>query len=81
MTVEVHLWSGLRRLTDGASVVPVEAKTVGEALAALKVAHPGLVPVLDAGVSVSINGVIAAGNFDPIPQGAEVWLMQRIKGG
>lgn len=79
--VEVRLWSGLRRLTDGAETVSVEAETVGQMLAALVRQHPGLDPVIKAGVSVAINGDMAAGNHSDIPPGAEVVLLQRIKGG
>lgn len=79
--VEVNLWSGLRRITGGASVVEVEARTVGEALDGLVAAHPGLAPVIAAGVSVAIDGEIVNSRHIAIPPGAEVYLMQRLKGG
>lgn len=80
--VEVHLWSGLRALTGGLEVVEVEATDTGEMLRALTRAHPQLQAPIDAGVSVTINGrVIASGLTEPIPDGAEVYLMQRLRGG
>ncbi|MCB1410339.1 MAG: MoaD/ThiS family protein [Rhodobacter sp.] len=80
--VEVHLWSGLRRFTDGALVVPVEAETVGQMLDALVRAHPGLKPVIDAGVSVVIDGeVLTGGLHRAVTAQNEIYLMQRIKGG
>ncbi|SDD37561.1 MoaD/ThiS family protein [Ruegeria marina] len=80
--VEVHLWSGLRALTGGLEVVEVEATDTGEMLHALVRAYPQLQAPIDAGVSVTINGrVIASGLTEPIPDGAEVYLMQRIRGG
>lgn len=80
--VEVNLWSGLRRLTDGAETVAVEANTIGEMLDALKEKHPALGPVLDAGVSVALNGEIYNGaRHRPIEDGDEVFLMQRLRGG
>ncbi|WP_281972450.1 MoaD/ThiS family protein [Ruegeria faecimaris] len=80
--VEVHLWSGLRSLTGGQQVVEVEAKTTGELLQALARVHPQLQAPIDAGVSISINGrVIASGLTEPIPEGSEVYLMQRLRGG
>lgn len=80
--VAVHLWSGLRRLTDGAEVVEVEAKTVGEMLDALVVAHPALKPILDAGVSVAVDGeILTGGRHDAISPDNEIYLMQRLKGG
>ena len=80
--VEVHLWSGLRSLTGGQQVVEVEAKTTGELLPALVRAHPQLQAPIDAGVSIAVDGrVIATGLTEPIPEGSEVYLMQRLRGG
>ncbi|MCE8509670.1 MoaD/ThiS family protein [Ruegeria pomeroyi] len=80
--VEVHLWSGLRSLAGGCEVVSVEARDTGEMLRALVRAHPELQAPIDAGVSVAIDGrVIASGLTEPIPDGAEVYLMQRLRGG
>ena len=79
--VEVHLWSGLRRFTDGAGVVTVKAATVGEMLDGLVAAHPGLAPVIAAGVSVAVDGVITSGRFTPIGPANELYLVRRVKGG
>ncbi|WP_121630745.1 MoaD/ThiS family protein [Tropicibacter alexandrii] len=80
--VTVHLWSGLRRLTDGAETVEVEADTVGEMLDALSEAHPGVKPVLDAGVSVAVNGeILNGGRHKAVSPEDEIFLMQRMKGG
>lgn len=80
--VEVHLWSGLRSLTGGQQVVEVEAATTGELLRALVRAYPQLQAPIDAGVSVAIDGrIIASGLSEPIPEGAEIYLMQRLRGG
>lgn len=79
--VEVNLWSGLRKLADGQLVVSVQAMTLREMLAGLTTAHPGLQPVIKAGVSISVNGVIEADLSAKIDPGDEVFLIQRIKGG
>ncbi|KIC46750.1 hypothetical protein RA28_03050 [Ruegeria sp. ANG-S4] len=80
--VDVHLWSGLRSLTGGQQVVAVEAKTTGDLLRELVRAHPQLQAPIDAGVSIAIDGrVIATGLTEPIPEGSEVFLMQRLRGG
>lgn len=80
--VEVNLWSGLRKFTDGAEVIEVEAKTVGQVLDALVAAHPGLGPVIEAGVSVAVDGeVVTGGRQMPVAPDSEVFLMQQIKGG
>lgn len=80
--VEVVLWGNLRPFADGKDKVTVEARNIREMLAGLVDAHPGLEPIIEAGVSVAINGrVIASSVTEPIPEGAEVVLMQRLKGG
>ena len=79
--VRVHLWSGLRRLTDGAEAVEVEATTVGEALDGLIAAHPGLAPLIEAGVSVVVDGEMTTSKHHKITPENEVYLMQRLKGG
>jgi molybdopterin converting factor small subunit len=80
--VEVNLWSGLRAFADGAAKVEVEAETVGEALRGLAEKHPGLAPLLEDEVSVVVDGrVIVSGQTEPISEGSEVWLMQRLRGG
>ncbi len=63
-------------------MVEVEAKTTGELLRALVQAHPQLQAPIDAGISIAIDGrVIATGLTEPIPEGSEVYLMQRLRGG
>ena len=80
--VEVNLWSGLGRVTGDQLVVEVEGATVGELLDGLVAAHPGLKPFIEAGVSVAVDGEIITGNrHAPVPEGAEVYLLQRLKGG
>jgi molybdopterin synthase sulfur carrier subunit len=79
--VEVNLWSGMRRFVGDDLTVEVEAETIGEMLDALVAAHPALKPVIDQGVSVAVDGEIHQGRHVPIPQGAEVFLMHRLKGG
>jgi len=80
--VEVNLWSGLRALADGKSVVEVEATNVGEVLSALVAAYPGLEDPIEAGVSVSVDGrIITSGLMESVQPDSEVFLMQRLKGG
>ena len=80
--VQVNLWSGLRAFTDGAQTVEGDAKTVGEVLDGLVAAHPGLSAIIEAGVSVAVDGrVIATGLNEPVKPDSEVFLMQRLKGG
>lgn len=79
--VKIHLWSGLRRLTDGKDVVEVEARTVGEALDALVVAHPAVKPLIESGVSVVVDDEMITSLHHKITADNELYLMQRLKGG
>lgn len=79
--VEVNLWSGLRRFADDQTVIAVEGQTIRTMLDALTTAHPALVPVIKAGVSVSVNGQIVTDLNAPVDPADEVYLIQRIKGG
>lgn len=80
--VEVNLWSGLRDFADGQTTVEVEAQNVGEVLRGLVKAYPQLEPVIDAGVSVAVDGkIIASGLTEPVRPDSEVYLLQQLKGG
>lgn len=80
--VEVNLWSGLRRFTGGAQTVTVEGATINALLDALVEAYPGLEPVIEAGISVAVDGEVISDAFHtPVKPDSEVFLMQRIKGG
>lgn len=80
--VAVNLWSGLRRFADGQQVVEVEASTVGEVLQELVKAHPGLDPVIQAGVSVSVDDEIVQRALNhPVQPDSEVFLLQQFRGG
>lgn len=79
--VEVNLWSGLRRLTDGAQVVSVEGTTLRDVLRNLALLHPALAPTLKSGISVSLNGVIETNLSTPVSASDEVYLIHRVKGG
>ena len=71
--VAVNLWSGLRAFADGKDVVEVDAKNVGEVLEGLVKAHPGLEHVIEAGVSVAVDGkVIASGTVADIRDSSAV---------
>lgn len=80
--VEVNLWSGLKAYTGGRDKVEVEAKNVGEVLRGLVRAYPELDPVIEAGVSVAVDGRIVASSLtEPVGDSSEVYLIQRLKGG
>ena len=80
--VEVNLWAGLRRFTDGKDTVEIKARNVGEILNALENKYPELREIIEAGVSVSVDGrIIASGLTEPVYENREVFLLQQLKGG
>ena len=79
---EVNLWSGLRQFTDGELVVKVKADTVGRMLDELISIYPNLEPIIEAGVSVAVDGEMVAGaNHTAIKPESEIFLLQQFKGG
>ena len=80
--VEVNLWLGLRDLADGNEKVEVEAKNIGELKEALVEKYPRLKPVIEAGVSVAVDGRLIFNDLtEPINEDSEVYLLQQLKGG
>ena len=80
--VEVNLWLGLRDLADGNDKVEVDAKNIGELLKGLVEKYPRLEPVVEAGVSVAVDGRLIFNDLtEPISEDSEVYLLQQLKGG
>jgi molybdopterin converting factor small subunit len=80
--VDVTLWGGLRPLADNQTTVTVEASTIREMLRKLAERYPGLSGPIKTEVAVAIDGVIYRDDWSqPLPQGAEVFLMRRLAGG
>ena len=71
------------QLTDGpGSTVEVQAETIAEMMASMTDRYPSFQQLLDRGVAVSIDGQIFRDDWtQPIPSGAEVFLIPRIEGG
>jgi len=80
--VDVSLSGSLRDAADGAASIPIEAASIRELLRKLVERYPRMQSRIDEGVAVSINGQIFRDNWsEPIPEGAEVFLLPRIQGG
>jgi len=80
--LEVSLSGSLRDAVDGAASISIEAATIRELLRKLVERYPRMQSRIDEGVAVSINGDIYRDNWgEPIPEGAEVFLLPRIQGG
>ena len=80
--LEVSLSGSLRDAADGAASIQVEAATIRELLRKIVERYPRMQGHIDQGVAVSIDGNIFRDNWgEPIPEGAEVFLLPRIQGG
>ena len=82
MAVNVYLWTSLKKFTNEKDKLSIEAKSIGELVGVLERDFPGLKPFIDSGISFAINGELSNPNLnDPLPDGAEIYLMQKLKGG
>ena len=82
MAVSVHLSSNLRGPTGGLAEVEAEGATVGALIDDLDSRYPGLGDTLRAGVSVVIAGLLVAyPEYEPVPDGAEVYFVPQTAGG
>ncbi len=80
--VEVNLWLGLRTFTGGKDKVEIDAKNIGELLKGLADAYPALSPIIEAGVSVAVDGRLIFNDLtEPIYPESEIYLLQQLKGG
>ena len=72
----------MRQFTDGKLLVKVKADTVGKMLDELVSIFPNLEPIIEAGVSVAVDGEMVAGaDHTPIKPESEIFLLQQFKGG
>jgi hypothetical protein len=82
MAVNVYLWTSLKKFTNEKDKLSIEAKSIGELVCVLERDFPGLKPFIDSGISFAVNGELSNPNSnDPLPDGAEIYLMQKLKGG
>lgn len=82
MAVNVYLWTSLKKFTNEENRLSIEAKSIGELVGVLERDFPGLKPFIDSGISFAVNGELSNPNSnEPLPDGAEIYLMQKLKGG
>ena len=69
-------------MVGGALSVSIQAKTIRELFRKLEETYPGMVPHINRGIAVSINGKIYRDTWDQeLPTDAEIYLLPRIPGG
>jgi len=82
MAVNVYLWTSLKKFTNDEDRLSIEAKNIGELVGILEKDFPGLKPFIDSGISFAVNCELSNPNSnEPLPDGAEIYLMQKLKGG
>ena len=82
MAVNVYLWTSLKKFTNDEDRLSIEATNIGELVGILEKDFPGLKPFIDSGISFAVNGELSNPNSnEPLPDGAEIYLMQKLKGG
>ncbi len=78
----VTLIGNLRQFTGGVSELDVEAATVRQLFAKLGQSHPALVPHLEQGLAVAIDGQIYQDAlFQEIGPDSDVHILPQIAGG
>ncbi len=79
---EIKLWGALRSCVDDAHSVDIDAKTIRELFNKLAERYPCMVPFIESGISVAINGEIYRDSWHiKLPVDAEIYLLPRIEGG
>jgi len=80
--VHVVLPTSMKAAAGGKTEFHIEAANMQEVLARLGADHPKLKPILERGVSVSINDVIyREPSFQPIPADSEIYILPKMAGG
>jgi molybdopterin converting factor small subunit len=80
--VEVALWGSLSAAAGGKKTIDIEAKDIREQFRKLAEQYPGLEPLIERGIAVSIDGVIYRDTWSKeLPKDAEIYLLPRIAGG
>lgn len=82
MAAKVHLSSNLRAVTGGVAELEATGGTVGALIEDLDSRYPGLGDQLRSGVSVVIEGLLVAyPEYEPVPDGAEIYFIPQTSGG
>jgi len=78
----VVLPTSMKAAAGGRTVFEIEAANMQQVLTRLGDEHPKLKPILDRGVSVSINDVIyREPSYAPIPADSEIYILPKMAGG
>ncbi len=78
----VVLSGSLKTAAQGHAEFEIPAADIRQLLKRLEQQCPALKPLLDEGVTVSIDGQIYNDAwFEPIPEGCEVYILPRMTGG
>lgn len=80
--VKVSFVSSFQSALGGGDALEIEAKTLRQLARTIVAEHPGMQEHFDDGIAFAVDGEIYRDNWDiEIPEGSEVFLMPRIRGG
>ncbi len=80
--LHVILPASMKVATGGRTEFDIEAANMQEVLARLGRHHPKLKPILERGVSVSINDQFyREPSYQPIAAGSQIYILPRMAGG
>ncbi len=80
--MQIQLWGALAAAAGGHQTVEIVAKDIRELFRKLAEQFPGVEPFIEQGIAVSIDGTIYRDTWSqPLPEGAEIFLLPRLAGG
>ncbi len=80
--IDIKVWGALRPAVGDRDTITLDVKTIRELMEKLEAQHPKTKPFIDAGIAVSIDGVIYQDTWSqPLPPTAKIYLLPRIAGG
>lgn len=78
----VTLWGSLSRYAEGRKTFEIDAPNIDRMLSALGDEAPKLKPILDKGVTVSVDGTLyRLDRFQEIAPDSEVFILPKMAGG
>lgn len=78
----VHLWAGIKNIIDIDHPLQISGETIHDLLENLKKKYPQLQPILEEGVSFSVDDILVfSSTSHKVNDKSEVYIFQKISGG
>lgn len=80
--IQVVLSGAMKQAVGDGDAIEIDAKDIRQLFSRLIERYPALAPHIEAGVAVSIDGLLYQdADFEPLPEKGEVCLIPRLTGG